>query len=194
LPALTLVSEVAGDVRGSSVVDEGVRPDPAVSAPAAADAAARCTSVGPFRELSQAATAAATLRAAGYQPLQRVAEGDIWIGYWVFIDAIPTETQANEILGKVRAEGITDSYVIPNSDSGNLVSLGVFSEISGVSRRREQVRALGFEPKVVDRTRRATVYWVDVNLAAGQTLDFDSLQPAGRIIRLEQRECAESAD
>ena len=76
-----------------------------------------------------------------------------------------------------------------NSDSGNLVSLGVFSEISGVSRRRDQVRALGFEPQVVDRTRRATVYWVDVMLAPEQTLDFDALQPPGRIIRLEQRAC-----
>ena len=85
--------------------------------------------------------------------------------------------------------GITDSYVIPNSDSGNLVSLGVFSEISGVSRRRDQVRALGLEPEVVDRTRRATVYWVDVMLAPEQTLDFDALQPPGRIIRLEQRSC-----
>jgi cell division septation protein DedD len=148
-----------------------------------------CTSVGPFRELSQAATAAAALRAAGYQPLQRVAEGDIWIGYWVYIEAIPTEQEANAILAKVRAEGITDSYVIPNSDSGNLVSLGVFCEISGVSRRRDQVRALGFEPQVVDRTRRATVYWIDVTLPPEQTLDFDALQPPGRIIRLEQRPC-----
>ncbi len=113
----------------------------------AAAPAQNCTSVGPFRELSQAATAAAALRAAGHQPLQRVAEGDIWIGYWVYIHAIATEGEANEILAKVRAEGITDSYVIPNSDSGNLVSLGVFSEISGVSRRRDQVRALGFEPR-----------------------------------------------
>lgn len=122
-----------------------------------------------------------------------MAEGDIWIGYWVYIDAIPTETQANEILAKVRAEGIADSYVIPNSDSGNLVSLGVFSEISGVSQRRDQVRALGFDPQVVDRTRRATVYWVDVTLGADQALDFDSLQPPGRIIRLEQRDCEASA-
>jgi cell division septation protein DedD len=151
--------------------------------------ATRCTSVGPFRELSQAATAAAALRAAGYQPLQRVAEGDIWVGYWVYVPAIATEREANEILAKVRGEGITDSYVIPNSDSGNLVSLGVFSEISGVSRRREQVRALGFEPQVVDRTRRATVYWIDVALGAGQSLDFDSLQTPGRIVRLEQRDC-----
>jgi hypothetical protein len=89
----------------------------------------------------------------------------------------------------VRAEGITDSYVIPNSDTGNLVSLGVFSEISGVSRRRDQVRALGFEPEVVDRTRRATVYWIDISLRADQTLDFDSLQMPGRIVRLEQRDC-----
>jgi cell division septation protein DedD len=155
----------------------------------AAAPAQSCTSVGPFRELSQAATAAAALRAAGHQPLQRVAEGDIWIGYWVYIPAIATEREANEILAKVRAEGITDSYVIPNSDSGNLVSLGVFSEISGVSRRRDQVRGLGFEPEVVDRTRRATVYWIDISLGADQALDFDSLQTPGRIIRLEQRAC-----
>jgi cell division septation protein DedD len=159
------------------------------AAPSAAEPTARCTSVGPFRELSQAATAAATLRNAGYQPVQRVGEGDVWIGYWVYIPGISTEQEANEILAKVRAEGIADSYVIPNSDSGNLVSLGVFSEISGVGRRRDQVRALGFEPQVVDRTRRATVYWIDVTLAEGQVLDFDALQPPGRIIRLEQRAC-----
>jgi hypothetical protein len=154
---------------------------------------ARCTSVGPFRELSQAAAAAATLRGAGYQPAQRVVEGEIWSGYWVYIPAIPTEQEANEALAKVR-EGvrearIPDAYVIRNSDSGNLVSLGVFSEISGVSRLRDEVRALGFEPQVVDRTSRATVYWIDIALDPEQTLDFESLQPPGRIIRLEQRAC-----
>jgi cell division septation protein DedD len=154
-----------------------------------AEGALRCTSVGPFRELSQAATAAATLRTAGFVPEQRVADGEIWIGYWVYIQAIPTLKEANEILAKVREIGISDSYVIPNSDTGNLVSLGVFSEISGVSRTRERARTLGYEPQVVDRTRRATVYWVDVMLGEGQELDFDSLQPPGRIVRLEQRPC-----
>ena len=223
LPALTLVSELPADLRSAGVLavppgadaqDAPVLPaavgelaaasntDPGAGAedeetPAAdagaAQAAARCTSVGPFRELSQAATAAATLRNAGYQPMQRVVEGDIWSGYWVYIPAIPTEQQANETLVAIR-EGvrearIPDAYVIRNSDSGNLVSLGVFSEISGVSRLRDEVRALGFEPQVVDRTRRATVYWIDVVLAPHQTLDFDALQPPGRIIRLEQRGC-----
>jgi hypothetical protein len=222
LPALTLVSEVPADLRGAAEQGEAAAQDaPTTSATdTAANAAAgdepdtssagaehgavtaeirrpepeaRCTSVGPFRELSQAAAAAATLRGEGYQPTQRVAEGEIWSGYWVYIPAIPTEQEANETLTKVR-EGvrearIPDAYVIRNSDSGNLVSLGVFSEISGVSRLREEVRALGFEPQVVDRTTRATVYWIDIALAPDQTLDFDALQPPGRIIRLEQRAC-----
>jgi hypothetical protein len=122
-----------------------------------------------------------------------VADGDIWIGYWVYIEAAAAAQSANEVLAKVREAGIADSYVIPNSDSGDLVSLGVFSEISGVSKQRERVRALGLEPRVVDRTRRATVYWVDVLLKADQTLDFDSLQTPGRIIRLEQRGCEPAA-
>jgi len=186
--AAAVADAASPDATADAPVDE-----PADAASAAVEAATSCTSVGPFRELSQAATAAAALRTAGYMPLQRVAEGDIWIGYWVYIQAIPTEAEANTILAKMRDAGITDSYVIPNSDSGNLVSLGVFSEISGVSRRRDQVRELGYDPQVVDRTRRATVYWIDVTLTAEQTLDFDSLQPPGRIIRLEQRPCERPA-
>jgi cell division septation protein DedD len=201
-------SSTAATSESPPPADEPLTLTAAISAAAAArDAAAErapgagappeldplCSSVGPFRELAQAATAAANLRAAGYEPTQRVAEGDIWIGYWVYIDAITSEDDANEILEKIRANGIADSYVIPNSDSGNLVSLGVFSEISGVSKQRDKVRDLGYEPKVVDRTRRATVYWVDVVLKEGQALDFDALQTPGRIIRLEQRACEASA-
>jgi hypothetical protein len=183
------VSPPPADALGAAVGDLPRAEVFAATPPASAAPASRCTSVGPFRELSQAAIAAASLRNAGYQPLQRVGEGDVWIGYWVYLPAIATEQEANELLAKVRAAGIPDSYVIPNSDAGHLLSLGVFSEISGVGRRRDEVRALGFEPQVVDRTRRATVYWVDVALAEGQTLDFDALQSPGRIIRLEQRAC-----
>jgi len=212
LPTLTLVSEVPADLHSGAGAEQAeAAPDAVVSAEPAIDASAaggeeataaadgaseteaRCTSVGPFRELPQAAAAAATLRGEGFEPQQRVAEGEVWSGYWVYIPAIPTELEANETLKKVR-EGvrearIPDAYVIRNSDSGNLVSLGVFSEISGVSRLRDEVRALGFEPQVVDRMNRATVYWIDIALAPAQTLDFDSLQPPGRIVRLEQRAC-----
>jgi hypothetical protein len=186
-------AEVTPDAAASTEPDAAAEELAAASEPRPGQTEARCTSVGPFRELAQAAAAAATLRSEGFEPLQRVVEGEIWSGYWVYIPAIPTEQEANDALAKVR-EGvrearIPDAYVIRNSDSGNLVSLGVFSEISGVSRLRDEVRALGFEPQVVDRTSRATVYWIDIALEPEQTLDFESLQPPGRIIRLEQRAC-----
>jgi hypothetical protein len=165
---------------------------PAVTGVGAGDAPRACVSVGPFRELSQAATAAANLRGAGLDPVQRVGEGDIWVGYWVYLAAIPTLADAETILARLKENGITEAYVIPSSDSGTLISLGVFTEVARAGNRLNAARELGYEATISDRTRRGTVYWVDVLLAAGQTLDFDALQPPGRIMRLEQRPCADT--
>lgn len=153
----------------------------------------RCVSVGPFRELAQAAGAAATLRSGGYEPSQRADEGEIWVGYWVYIAGIPSREEAGAIVDTLRQNGITDSYVIAESGSGSLVSLGVFSEIARAGGRRDEARRLGYDPVITDRTRRGTVYWVDVMLEDQQTLDFDLLQSPGRILRLEQRPCQRGA-
>jgi cell division septation protein DedD len=173
-------------------------PAPEQADAAATDAATAiaqtCVSVGPFRELSQAATAAANLRADGLDPVQRAVEGDIWVGYWVYIAAIQTVDEAEAILAKLQDSGIADSYVIPNSDTGNLISLGVFSEIARAGSRLSEVRELGYEATISDRTRRATVYWVDMLLDEGRALNFESLQPPGRIMRLEQRPCDRTVD
>lgn len=177
-----------GDALGVSPPGEQTPPDPA-SETVPVLSAQRCVSVGPFRELAQAAAAASGLRTAGHATSQRVAEGDIWVGYWVYLDDIPTVAEANEVLERVREGGVADSYVIPGTETGSIVSVGVFSEISRAGRRREELRALGLEPEVADRTQRATVYWVDVNLGPDEPLDFDALQAPGRIIRLEQRAC-----
>jgi hypothetical protein len=159
---------------------------------AVADGERACVSVGPFRELSQAATAAANLRGTGLDPLQRAGEGDIWVGYWVYLAAIPTVADAETILARLKEKGITEAYVIPSSDSGTLISLGVFTEVARAGNRLSAARELGYEATISDRTRRGTVYWVDVLLAPGEVLDFDALQPPGRIVRLEQRPCADT--
>jgi hypothetical protein len=150
----------------------------------------RCVSLGPFRELSQAATAAANLRSTGLRPTQRLAEGDIWVGYWVHMPDFASRAEADAALSKLRSNGISDSYIVPGGDSGHTISLGVFSEIKRAGRRREEVRRLGFDPQVVDRNRRGTVYWVDLTLEPGEELSPEKLQSLpGRIIRLEQRVC-----
>lgn len=183
VPTITLLSELE-----PALVELDPGPE-SVATPIGDPSAARCISIGPFRELSQAAAAAGNLRTAGYDPAQRVAEGDIWVGYWVHLPGLPSRETADEILSNLRENGISDSYIVPGGEEDHIISLGVFSEISRAGRRREAVRELGYEPTVVDRNRRGTVYWVDVTLAAEQELDLDALQTPGRIIRLEARGC-----
>ena len=54
--------------------------------------AGRCVTVGPFRDGSEAAHALGTLRGGGYDPRQRVVDGD---AYWIDIDLKPTDGPLN---------------------------------------------------------------------------------------------------
>ena len=189
---IVLVSELeAAALKSSEALGfaaPALRPPPLpVTASVASD---RCISVGPFQELAQASAAQASLRNAGFMPTQRVEDGDIWVGYWVYLTDIPTRALADEILERLRENDVSDSYIVPGSEETETISLGVFSEISRAGDLREQVRALGYEPTVEDRGRRAALYWIDVPASAGATIDLDALQPPGRINRLEQRACA----
>ena len=190
---IVLVSELEAAARASSEERGPAAPPPRPPPIVAYVASDRCISVGPFQELAQASAAQASLRGAGFMPTQRVEDGDIWVGYWVYLTDIPTRAAADEILERLRENDISDSYIVPGGEEAQTISLGVFSEISRAGSVREQVRALGYEPTVVDRGRRATLYWIDVPASAGATIDLDALQPPGRINRLEQRACESGA-
>ena len=57
-----------------------------------------CTSIGPFADLPQASQAQAALRAAGFQPRQRMEQGEIWAGYWVSVQGLATRDAAEAAL------------------------------------------------------------------------------------------------
>jgi len=189
VPGITLVSELEDTALETIEALADAEPEPAPSPVVEAVDTQRCMSVGPFQELAQASAAQAALRDAGFTPSQRVVDGSVWVGYWVHLPGIATRDEATGILGELHANGISDSYIVPGGEDSQTISLGVFSEISRAGSIREQVRELGYDPTVADRSRSATLYWVDV-LADGETeIDLDALQPPGRINRLEQRLC-----
>ena len=189
---LTLVSEVESSeteaMSDAATANESSEVVVAAAAPTVdVPVAPRCVSLGPFRDLPEAAKVGASLKEAGFSPRQRVGEGDIWIGYWVHIDNLDSRAEAQAVLAKLREGGVSDSYIV--SDEGKQgISLGVFSEIKRAGTRRQQVQKLGFAPVVTDRSRRGTVYWVDVDLEAEEELDLASLQQ-GRIVRLDEQGC-----
>jgi hypothetical protein len=68
------------------------------------------------------------------------------------------------VIERLRRFGIGDAYAMPDDGNKVTISLGLFSEQQRALRRMDDVKALGLEPHIVDRERRGTVYWIDVDV------------------------------
>jgi hypothetical protein len=146
----------------------------------------RCISVGPFRDVSEAAHAASTLRGGGYDPRQRVADGEVWAGVWVYLP-LPAE----QTLAKLKAGGIDDALEMPGPNEGAVISLGLYGDAKRAQVRVAQAQALGFNPGIADRKRNGNVYWIDIDLKPTDGLlnPSDLQGESGRIVRLEVKGC-----
>jgi hypothetical protein len=155
----------------------------------------RCISVGPFRDVSEAAHAASTLRGGGYDPRQRVADGEVWAGVWVYLPLPPSRPVADQVLAKLKAGGIDDALEMPGPNDGPVISLGLYSESKRAQSRVAQVQALGFNPGIADRKRNGNVYWIDIDLKPTDGLlnPADLQGESGRIVRLEVKGCPSAA-
>ena len=151
----------------------------------------RCISVGPFRDMSEAAHAASTLRGGGYDPRQRVADGEVWAGVWVYLPLPASRPAADQALAKLKAGGIDDALEMPGPNEGSVISLGLFSEQKRAQARVAQVQALGFNPGIADRKHNGNVYWIDIDLKPTDGLlnPSDLQGESGRIVRLEVKGC-----
>ena len=197
--SLKLVSESPEFARGDAA---GGTAGPAATAPAATTSSAappdnlltnvkRCISVGPFRDVSEAAHAASTLRGGGYDPRQRVADGEVWAGVWVYLPLPASRAAADQTLAKLKAGGIDDALEMPGPNEGSVISLGLYSESKRAQARVAQAQALGFNPGLADRKRNGNVYWIDIDLKPTDGLlnPSDLQGESGRIVRLEVKGC-----
>jgi hypothetical protein len=208
-PEVVVAPPPPGTLKLASESPETARPDssrngaPASAAPAAPDGARdggnsglltnvkRCISVGPFRDVSEAAHAASTLRGGGYDPRQRVADGEIWAGVWVYLPLPAVRSVADQTLAKLKAGGIDDALEMPGPNEGSVISLGLYSEPKRAQSRVAQAQALGFNPGISDRKRTGNVYWIDIDLKPTDGLlnPSDLQGESGRIVRLEVKGC-----
>jgi hypothetical protein len=151
----------------------------------------RCISVGPFRDVAETAHAASTLRSGGYDPRQRVADGDVWAGVWVYLPVPLGPSAGDKLLAKLKAAGIDDALEMPGPGDAPVISLGLFSEQKRAQARVAQAHGLGLDPGLADRKRTGNVYWIDVDLKPTDGLlnPSDLQGEAGHISRLEVKAC-----
>ena len=201
---LKLTSEVPASQRAApppaADEDPGIRSGggatPDIATPSAGSAATlltnvkRCISVGPFRDVSETAHAASTLRSGGYDPRQRVAEGEVWAGVWVYLP-IPPSQSSSQLLSKLKAGGVDDALEMPGPSESSVISLGLFADQKRAQTRVSQAQALGFNPGIADRKRTGDVYWIDIDLKPTDSVlkPGDLQSETGHIQRLEVKAC-----
>ena len=168
--------------------------EPAAAGTAAARPRDNCLSLGPFTDLTDAARAATLLRESELEPRQRATDGVVWKGFWVTVGGVPNRAAANAIIERLRRVGIADAYAMPGDGNDVTVSLGLFSERQRALRRLDDAKTAGVDPRIVDRERTGTVYWIDVDVVPPRQLpDAARLQgEGGRILRLEVKPCSEA--
>lgn len=167
VPKLVLLSERDGDEVASAELASA----PESKADLAND---QCRSIGPFP--TQADTRAAMNALTPFTKRIRIRETHTTQtrGYWVFLPAQASREQALNTARTLSQKGVRDYYVVTAGDQQNTISLGLFRDQGNAERRRAEIAALGFVPKVNPRTEELPSYWLDLALAGGEPLDWRS--------------------
>lgn len=184
------------DLEAAEEIESAPAPAPAEEVadtdelPQAAVEFSRCISIGPFADEADSAQANNTLIEAGFEPSSTIRENEVWDGYWVYIGQIEDLASARAIQAELAQRGLEDTQVISSAESGNLLSLGVFSEITRAGSQSERATELGYEATIADNMTTRETYWLDIELTSEQSVALEMLQAPGQISRLETLDCA----
>jgi cell division septation protein DedD len=149
-----------------------------------------CASLGPFRAEDDASSAAARLAAEGFSPRQRSAEVVVGGGYWVHLPPYPTRAEAQRAVAQINEKGVPDAYIVRTGEDINAIALGLLTELARAERLADEVRAIGFDAQIAERTLSDTVFWVDVDVDDISRIDPANFQTSpDRIARLRVEGC-----
>ena len=142
-----------------------------------------CERIGPIREADVAASLRArlgTLSAAA--EVKEVEEMQIR-GYWVYLPQSTDRETALTLARQLAAGGIRDYYVVTAGANENTISLGMFQDRINADKRAQQIAALGFNPKRIERGDLEKRYWVEYRAATDSKRAVGALRGVAELRR-----------
>ncbi len=168
-PAAKAPPKVAG--RGGEVSQQPEQEGPASAA------VQQCYSFGPLKSRAVAAQLLAVLRDRGAEASLREEPIREPKQYWVYLPPLESYEAAARVGARLRERGFTDFYIVGTGELKNAIALGIFNHIPGAQWRVDQLRALGFEPKIAPRgLAESARYWIDYRLSGESALDPEHLR------------------
>jgi len=160
-----------------------------------------CVSAGPYLERPLAEQAEARLQALGFTVRLRAAREDVHVGDWVRVEELATPEDAANALAQLRTAGVPDAYLLGDEEApeapGTVISLGVFADRARTEQAETIARMSGFEPRTLERTREADVFWLDIDRQESgglPALDQLDAEAQARLPQIELQRCPSEAD
>ena len=138
-----------------------------------------CAALGPFDQLEMAQRAQDRLSDMGYAPKLRESGGQIRSGFWVYLPPFSSRNAAKQVEARLREKGVQDLFIVTGAEQRNAISLGLFSTPERADQRAAEIGRLGFTPRIAERFRDATVYWLDFREDPDRPLEPEAIGVPG---------------
>ena len=134
---------------------------PTVKQVTEAEPSARCYTLGPFKAMNDANAVRDQLKSGAITAKRRMSKDNSRKGFWVLLPPAASRQQARQNVNLLKENGIKDYFLVVTGEQTNAVSLGVFAQTDTAQRRFEQIKALGFNPKLQNVDLPLREYWLD---------------------------------
>lgn len=149
----------------------------------------QCQAVGPYGSRLDAKEAAARLGERQEQftvvPTQTREQR-----FWVYLPPFVSRSAAMQGERELRAKGVRDIQVLAGDEKENGISLGLYRERSAAQRRLEQLRALGYAPRMDVIHQRRSYFWLQAPASGPGSTESQWRTLLAPGLRLETRPCA----
>jgi len=145
--------------------------------PIGADRDLRCTTLGPFPTQSDLRRAMTALTPLTERIQFRESRALRSRGWWVYLPAFASRDAALSAARELSSKGVRDYYVVTAGDQENTISLGLFRDGDNAARRRDEVKALGLDVQLNERTEDTPEYWLDYAVSPAQQFDWRDRVP-----------------
>lgn len=125
------------------------------------DLAARCYTLGPFKSKDDANAVRDQLISVGLAAKRRMSKDNTRKGLWVLLPPESSRQEAKQNVNLLKEKGIKDYFLVVTGEQANAVSLGVFAQSESAQRRFEEIKELGFSPKIQAVDLPLREYWLD---------------------------------
>lgn len=123
--------------------------------------AQQCQLIGPYAELLHAEYLVERLGALEVPASVRHIEISDGKNYWVYLKPEMSEKEALRRLYEVQAKAI-DSYIIPEGELANGISLGQFGDMAAAQAKVDSVREQGYTAEIKETPKSHSEIWVEV--------------------------------